>query len=390
MTIYSHSKLGTFQQCKQKYKFQYINKIKLESRDIIETFLGGLVHKALEKLYKDLKFQKLNTKEELLNFFKECWNKEFNDNILFVKKGYTKENYFDMGIKFISDYYEHYKPFDNLTTLGIETEYRLDLDDGNSYHVRMDRLSCDKEGNYYVCDYKTNNQLKAQGELDEDRQLAMYSLWVKDNFKDCKNVKLVWYFLAFDKEMISERNEEQLLNLKLDVQNIIKEIENCVEFPTTISYLCDWCSYKSICPAWKHEIELENKTIEEFKDDDGLKLVDEYAFLDKTKKQCEDRLEEVKERLIKFSKQKDVSVVWGTEKKASLKEYVRVLYPEDKGEIIKLLKSKGLYDKYSMLCTMRLNSSIIKNEIDKEIINLTTKEKDYRISLSKRNDEDEE
>ena len=387
MTIYSHSKLGTFQQCKQKYKFQYIDKIKLESRDTIETFLGGLVHKALEKLYKDLKFQKLNTKEELLNFFKECWNKEFNDNILFVKKGYTKENYFDMGIKFISDYYEHYKPFDNLTTLGIETEYRLDLDDGNSYHVRMDRLSCDKEGNYYVCDYKTNNQLKAQGELDEDRQLAMYSLWVKDNFKDCKNVKLVWYFLAFDKEMISERNEEQLLNLKLDVQNIITEIENCVEFPTTISYLCDWCSYKSICPAWKHEIELENKTIEEFKDDDGLKLVDEYAFLDKTKKQCEDRLEEVKERLIKFSKQKDVSVVCGTEKKASLKEYVRVLYPEDKGEIIKLLKSKGLYDKYSMLCTMRLNSSIIKNEIDKEIINLTTKEKDYRISLSKRNDD---
>src|SRR3989338_2232491 len=327
MTTYSHSKLGTFQQCKQKYKFQYIDKIKLESKDTIETFLGSLVHKTLEKLYKDLKFQKLNTKEELINFFKECWNKEWYDKILIVKD-YTKENYFNMGIKFISDYYEHYKPFNHLTTLGIETEYRLYLDDGNQYHVRMDRLSCDKEGNYYVCDYKTNNQLKAQGELDEDRQLAMYSLWVKDNFKDCKNVKLVWYFLAFDKEMISERNEEQLLNLKLDVQNIIKEIENCVEFHTTISYLCDWCSYKSICPAWKHEIELENKTIEEFKDDDGLKLVDEYAFLDKTKKQCEDRLEEVKERLIKFSKQKDVSVVWGTEKKASLKEYVRVLYPE--------------------------------------------------------------
>ena len=389
MTQYSHSKLGTFQQCKQKYKFQYVDRVKVESKDTIETFLGGLVHKTLEKLYKDLKFQKLNTKEELLNFFKECWNKEFNDKILIVKKDYKKENYFEMGIKFISDYYEHYKPFNNLTTLGLETEYRLELDDGNSYHVRMDRLSCDKDGNYYVCDYKTNNQLKPQEELDEDRQLAMYSLWVKNNFNDCKNVKLVWYFLAFDKEMISERNEEQLLNLKLDVQNIIKEIESCNNFPTTVSNLCDWCAYKSLCPAWKHELELENKTEEEFKDDDGVKLVDEYEFLDSTRKQTESRLEEIKEKLIKFSKQKEMSVIWGSNKKASIKEFTKVNYPEDKNELTELLKKKGLYNKYSMICYQRLSPIIIKQAIDKEIISLVKEEKDYRISLSKRKDEDE-
>ena len=389
MAQYSHSKLGTFQQCKQKYKFQYVDKVKVESKDTIETFLGSLVHKTLEKLYKDLKFQKLNTKEELLNFFKECWNKEFNDKILIVKKDYKKENYFEMGIKFISDYYEHYKPFNNLTTLGLETEYRLELDDGNSYHVRMDRLSCDKDGNYYVCDYKTNNQLKPQEELDEDRQLAMYSLWVKNNFNDCKNVKLVWYFLAFDKEMISERNEEQLLNLKLDVQNIIKEIESCNNFPTTVSNLCDWCAYKSLCPAWKHELELENKTEEEFKDDDGVKLVDEYEFLDSTRKQTESRLEEIKEKLIKFSKQKEMSVIWGSNKKASIKEFTKVNYPEDKNELTELLKKKGLYNKYSMICYQRLSPIIIKQAIDKEIISLVKEEKDYRISLSKRKDEDE-
>ncbi|HLC78146.1 MAG TPA: PD-(D/E)XK nuclease family protein [Candidatus Nanoarchaeia archaeon] len=386
MTTYSHSKLGTFQQCKQKYKFQYIDKIKLESKDTIETFLGSLVHKTLEKLYKDLKFQKLNTKEELINFFKECWNKEWYDKILIVKD-YTKENYFNMGIKFISDYYEHYKPFNNLTTLGIETEYRLDLDDGNQYHVRMDRLSCDKEGNYYVCDYKTNNQLKAQGELDEDRQLAMYSLWVKNNFKDCKNIKLVWYFLAFDKEMISERNEEQLLQLRNDVQNIIKEIENCKNFPTTISALCDWCNYKPTCPAWKHEIELEAKTEEEFKDDDGVKLVDALDSLESSRKNFENEIEKIQDKLIKFAKQKAVSVVWGSNKKASIKEYTKVGYPEDKTELTELLKQMKLYDKYSMICYQRLSPSILKNQIDSAIISLVKKEKDYRINLSKRKDE---
>ena len=388
MTQYSHSKLGTFQQCKQKYKFHYIDKIKVESKDTIETFLGGLVHKALEKLYKDLKYQKLNTKEELLTYFKECWKKEWNDNILIVKE-YAKENYFEMGIKFISDYYEHYKPFNNLMNIGLETEFRLELNNGNQYHVRMDRLSCDKEGNYYVCDYKTNSQLKPQGELDEDRQLAMYSLWVKTNFKDCKTVKLVWYFLAFDKEMISERSEEQLLKLKEDVENIIKEIESCEEFPTTVSNLCDWCVYKPICPAWKHEIELENKTEEEFKDDDGVKLVDELELLEKKNKENEIEIKNIKEKLIKFGKQKEINVVFGSNKKASIKPFDKLIYPEDKTYFLNLIKNKGLYDTLSSINYLKLNNLIIKGNIDKDILSLVKKEKESRVSLSKRKDEDE-
>ena len=227
MTQYSHSRLGAFQQCKQKYKFHYIDHVKVDAPDTVETFMGKLVHEALEKLYKDLKYQKHNSKEDLLAFFEENWNKNWKDTIIIVKKEYAKENYKEMGKKFITDYYNHYKPFNSLTTLGLETQDTFHLQDGNSYHIRIDRLACDKEGNYYVCDYKTNNQLKAQEELDEDRQLAMYSLWVQKRYPDAKAVKLVWYFLAFDKEMISERSEEQLVQLQADTESLIKEIEAC-------------------------------------------------------------------------------------------------------------------------------------------------------------------
>jgi len=385
MTTYSHSRLGTFEQCKQKFKFKYIDKVKVDIPEIIETFMGKRVHETLEKLYKDLKFQKLNTKEELLVFFEDLWKKEWNDKILINKKDYTQNNYKEMGKKFIIDYYDHYKPFNQYTTLSLETAELLSLNNGSQYNIKIDRLSCDKEGNYYVCDYKTNSQLKPQEELDEDRQLAMYSLWVKNNFKDCKSVKLIWYFLAFDKEMISERNDEQLENLKIDVQKLIKEIETCVDFPTNATYLCDYCVYRSICPAWKHEIELETKTEKEFKDDDGVKLVDEYAFLDKTKKQCEEKLEEVKEDLISFAKQKDINVVFGTEKKASVKPYDKISYDD---KFVDLLKQKGLYYDVSMISYSKLASKVLKEQFDKEVLNLTTKEKDYRISLTKRKDED--
>ena len=383
MTTYSHSKLGTFEQCKYKYKLQYVDKIKVDIPDTIETFMGKLVHETLEKLYKDLKYQKINSKEELLTFYETNWNKNWKDTIIIAKKEYSWENYYDMGKKFIVDYYDHYKPFDQYTTIGLETEDFFDLNNGFKYSIRMDRLACDKEGNYYICDYKTNNQLKAQEELDEDRQLAMYSLWVRKKYPDAKNVKLVWYFLAFDKEMISERNSEQLAMLQANTEALIAEVEQCVDFPTEVSALCGWCKFKSICPAWKHEVELEKKTVQQFKDDDGVKLVDEFVLLDTQEKEAAQQKEEVREQIIRFSQQKGVSVVFGTENKASVKPFDKIEYPKTE-EFIELLKAKGIYEELAVLNYSKFQSKIVKREVPIEILEKIKTEQGWMVRLSKR------
>jgi putative RecB family exonuclease len=383
MTAYSHSKIGTFLQCKQKYKFQYVDKIKSDI-ETVEVFLGKRVHETLEKLYKDLQFEKLNSKEELLAHFEANWDNNWHDKIVIVKQEYTADNYKDMGKRFISEYYDHYKPFNSLKTLGLETQDLMPLSNGNQFHVRIDRLACDHEGNYYVCDYKTNNQLKPQEELDEDKQLAMYSIWIKQKYPDAKKVKLVWYFLAHDKEMISERSDEQLEKLKIETEELIKDIETCNEFPTNISTLCDYCQYKQMCPAWKHEFELEQKSEEEFKEDDGLKLVDEYSKLEKLKKESEEGMEKIRTRLVEFSKQKGINVVWGTDKKASIKEYYKVVYPADKDHLIQLIKDKGMYEEVSSVNYLKLGAKILKNQVPKEIIKEVKTEKSNRVTLSRR------
>ena len=381
MTQYSHSRLGAFQQCKKKYKFQYIDKVKVDISDTVETFMGKLVHEALEKLYKDLKYQKHNSKEDLLVFFEENWDKNWKDTIIIVKKEYAPENYKEMGKKFIADYFDHYKPFTSLTTLGLETQDTFHLEDGNSYHIRIDRLSCDKEGNYYVCDYKTNSQLKAQEELDEDRQLAMYSLWVRKRYPEAKAVKLVWYFLAFDKEMVSERSEEQLVQLQIDTESLIKEIEACQEFPTEVSILCNWCKFKPICPAWKHEMELEQKTPKQFKDDDGVNFVDELTSLEEQKGKAEERIEELKEKIIAFAQQKDINVVWGTDKKAAVKPLDKIEYPKTE-QFIKLLEDKG-YDVFTLNYS-KLLSQVKKKKVDAEVLEKIKMGQGWMVRLSKR------
>jgi len=388
MTTYSHSRLSTFEQCRYKYKLQHIDKIKVETPTTIEAFMGDLVHRTLEKLYADLKFQKLNELKTLLDFYNETWEKEYTKEILIAKTQYTADNYKEMGIKYITDYYNEYNPFDQLTILGLETQDRMSLPDGNQYHVRIDKLAC-KGSTYYVCDYKTNSRMKDQEEADEDRQLAMYSIWVKDKFKDAKKVILLWHMLAFNKEAISERDDIKLKKLQEETVNLIREIESCKDFPTNVTKLCDYCIYKSMCPSFKHQVELEFKTPKLFKDDKGVQFVDNYSKLQKEKKKIEDELEKLKELMIEFANQKGLDIIYGSNKKASIKAYDKVVYPEDKDKFIQLLKDKGLYEEFSMVCYAKLNSAILKENINKEIIKYTSKDKDYRISISKKKESEQ-
>lgn len=249
MGVYSNSKISTFDQCKYKYRLAYIERIKTGVQSV-EAFMGSMVHDALEKLYKDLQSGRLNSKDELLQYYLEKWKEGWNDDIVVVKEYATSETYQNMGVEILLNYYDKYHPFDQLKIIGVETNEKLGLKDGNEYYVKIDRLAADDLGNYYVIDYKTSGSLKRQEELDRDRQLAMYSIWVRENYPEAKDVKLVWNFLAFNEEFSSSRTLDDLDKLKLEVEDKIKEIEACNEFPTNKSKLCDYCEYKSMCYEW--------------------------------------------------------------------------------------------------------------------------------------------
>jgi len=394
MATYSHSRVSCFENCPYQYKLRYIDKKKPEVPTTIEAFMGSMVHETLEHLYKLKKFKKRVAKTSIIKFYRDLWKKNYSEDILVVKaeeENVGADNYRKMGEKFISDYYERMKPFEQITILGLETIDRMTLPDGNQWHVRIDKLGCDNDGNYFVCDYKTNARMKDQEEADADRQLALYSIWVKDKFKDCKSVKLIWHMLAFNKDAVSERTDEQLEKLQQEVIDKIKEIENAKEFPRNQTALCNYCGFKSECPSFKHETELEKiEDVEKFKEDEGVKLVDEFSEVKTKLSEYKKADEEFKEKLIAYAKQFDIDIVYGSNKKCSVKEFDKIVMPEDREKFIGLLKEKGLWDELSMVCYPKLNSKVIKNEIEKEIKDAVEIEKDFRLSLSKRKDVEEE
>jgi len=398
MPSFSHTKIGSFETCPLQYKYAYIDRIKVEVEDTVETFLGSRVHEALEKLYRDKKFERLMSLEELLAYYNKLWKEEWKDSVVIVKKEYTQENYRKIGERCLSDYYKRHKPFDRGRIISLETTDLMPLDEEGKYkfHIRIDRLMDMGNGIYEVHDYKTGSSLPKQEELDQDRQLAVYSLWVRQQFKDFKRVRLVWHYVAFDKEMDSYRTKEQLAILRKETLEKIKKVESAEEFPANVSWLCDWCLYKGICPMWKHEVQLEEKPENEYLNDPGLKLVDEYVRikeeLDEHRREAEEKLEKLKQALITFCAKEGVSAVFGSENKITVKEYEYVKFPgkntEEREELIKVLQSIGKLGKVSDLDVYVLARILKNKEWDEHQLDLLkkfeTREKSHRLSISKK------
>lgn len=110
-------------------------------------------------------------------------------------------------------------------------------------------------------------------------------------------------------------------------------------------------------------------------------LVDELEKLQTLKKEIEQKEEDLKQKIIALAQEKNTDILFGNKMKCSIKEYARVVYPEDKTQIISLMKQKDIYNRYSMINYMSLNSAIIKGQIDKEITSLIKMEKTQRLSL---------
>ena len=251
MVIYSHSKIKTFEQCPLRYKYKYLDKIP-EPKETIEAYLGKVVHSVLEWLYTKLKEKSVPNIDELINYYLLVWEKNYSDDLLIVRKEFSHKYYFEKGVEYLLSYYRNNFPFDK-NTLELEKKILIELDEKGIYKIQgfIDRLAFNLETNQYeIHDYKTANSLPSKEQVEKDRQLALYSIAIKELFGHEKEVILIWHYLAHNQKIISKRTNEQLQNLKKETLELIEQIEATKKFPPYISKLCDWCGYKSICPAW--------------------------------------------------------------------------------------------------------------------------------------------
>jgi putative RecB family exonuclease len=341
MTVYSHSRLRAFEDCPRKYWYNYIEKPDIERPDTIEAFLGKCVHEALEELYNQQMGGRLMSADELLAWYEAAWDKAWHDGIVIVSATFQAADYREVGRQSLLAYYRRYQPFNGSVTLGLETLVRLNLDGDGKYKMQgyIDRLGRQQNGTYEIHDYKTSRHLPTQAEADADRQLALYQIALADMWDDVREVDLIWHYVRFDQEIRSHRSAEQLQAVRQSCISLIDDIEargtDATSFPTSPSNLCDWCDFRTICPAMRHAASLENLPPAQFKADDGVKLVDAWVALRDQRLGFQHQAEalglqeeDIQKQVIQFAQQQGLEVVRGSSHQAQVRQELTLDCPK--------------------------------------------------------------
>lgn len=274
-SIYSHSKIETFEQCKLKFKYRYIDKIIPEIAKSIEAHLGSMVHETLEWLYVKVMEKKTPQINDIIAFYSEMWQKQYSPDMPIFNKTLTAKDYFNRGVEFLVNYYMKHQPFqDNTIATEKRIEITLDKEGEKKLIGFIDRLSNNiKNNEIEIHDYKTSNSMWSKEKIENSRQLSIYTLAIKEIYGRDKNVCMVWHFLAHDMKICLRKTNEQLDSLKEELLGIIKEIEGTRDFPPSKSMLCNWCDYMDICPVWNKKYKREKQ---------------ETLFSEKTEKKLEE------------------------------------------------------------------------------------------------------
>ena len=397
MPIYSHSQLSTYEGCPLKYKLCYRDKIK---RDIegVEAFLGTVVHETLKKCYDDVRLTRRHSLDELASYYNNIWHQNWHDGIIITRKDVTREHYKALGGKMLETYYQRYAPFDQDITIGTEMRVRFSLDDGGRYQLQgiIDRLARTRDGVHHVHDYKTSAYLPSQDDVDNDRQLAFYQIGVQRRWPYVKEVQLVWHYLAFDLQLVSQRSQEKIAELVEKTTRLIDEIESDEEFLPTESDYCKWCEYPDLCPNRKHFHTVEALPINEYLSEPGVVLVNRYAELKEQAGEIDEEMTKVKEALIDYAQRQGVTVIKGINHKVRVKFDDKLRFPgksePDRENLEDTIIQAGKWPEVSQLDTIALTRIVEESLWDKELIDQVMKygriEETSAVYLSKLREEE--
>ncbi len=294
----------------------------------IESYMGKIVHEALEWLYDTLVNRDLASKKELIDYYNKKWNSAWNNEIRIVKQEFDSDHYKNIGEQCLDMYYERYKPFDQAPILGLEKRIYIDLPDGKKAMGIIDRLDKKSPTHFEVHDYKTSNRVMKQSQADIDRQLSLYALGIQQNFPEVETVDLIWHFVKFDEEVISKRSQSQLEKVALETSSKIDMLESAVELgdlPTSKSILCDWCEYRKQCPEFTNII----------KDSEIIETIDDFIKFSYSDIPEDDKnfiLATLEDKIRLFSHQTGRKTLSGTNHKVVLETIFRRI-PPDEGDL---------------------------------------------------------
>jgi putative RecB family exonuclease len=245
------------------YKYRAIDK--LVERPGLDALRGSLVHLILEKVFINPPTQRDFI--TAVSFTKNCWEEllkeepelicALDENIAFPLTESIQisderlEVLFEEVKTLVANYYSLEDP-SKIQPKSTEELIEFDLSENLKIKGYVDRIDESPQGWLRINDYKTGKSPKENFSSKAMFQLKFYALVI---YKSTKQVpKLLRLIYLKDSQILTYEPNEQELDLTLKkVEAVAAQIQHSKDtndWPTNITKLCDYCYFKSICPAF--------------------------------------------------------------------------------------------------------------------------------------------
>lgn len=245
----SPSSISTFQQCPLRFKYSRIDKIKEPST---EAQIGGsMAHEVLELLMQRPAVERTiaTARQILLDVWDSTWNEQA------LELGFSDYDRHMFRFR-VWNYIENYFALEDPSTVelaGIECRLEGTIDDVPVLGI-LDRWEHADDGSAVISDYKTGKVSKKPYDAEKRQQLMVYVALHESLYDSTVSRAELIYLKNKGTRVAYEPTTEARAEMRAAVTSVWADMHNsCTtgEFETRKTRLCDWCFYKTTCPAWR-------------------------------------------------------------------------------------------------------------------------------------------
>jgi putative RecB family exonuclease len=349
----SYSQISRYLTCPLWYKLQYIDRFKPKERFYLS--FGDIIHQCAEYFFK-VPVPPPPNLERIFQFYEKNWISEGYEN------PEQEQQYKDYGKKLLSDFWKiHTEGF--RMPLAVEHKFSVNIN-GIILGGKIDRV--DKLDNgVSIVDYKTSQNLFTADQLEQDLQLTFYQLAVEKMWK-LPVKKLTLYHLRSNTPCSCEgRKPEKLEEARQIVLKVADGITREV-FPATENSLCDYCDFPEQCPYHKHQY-AQNEPVQAeaggiLSGKSANEAVEQYVSLQDQKKEIEDQLGELKQKICDYCENNGYKRLYGQSCSLTYKNVERTGFAEDKVKAV--LESTGLWPR-----VLKFDPSLVREMLEAGYLN---------------------
>lgn len=242
----SPSAVSEYENCPQLYKYRKIDK--LPEPPSLDAERGTLVHTVLQDLFEIPAPDR--TPRSAIDLLPSRWAAQLADKPALKEMVTNDKEWLDRASALLQTYFTLENP-----TSFEATHREMHLENNfasNIYlHGYVDRLDVAPTGEVRIVDYKTGKSPKPGWEEKALFQLRVYALlYWKNNGVLPRLLQLI--YLGDGKLVKSTPSMAELESTEKVLNRVAKDIFISIDkeyWPPKPSRLCDWCFFKSICPA---------------------------------------------------------------------------------------------------------------------------------------------